>query len=218
MERDGNDAESDSVIARHVPSQLLPGTVSRLVLATAVVVAVVAPALMLSGSNVPGRPLITIVFAVMIPGTPIASLLRVQNTLVRASMIVAVSLSCLLLVSNLTLVNSAWDPKAAVCGLAAASLIATYFAWPTATAPSLSGLRATVGARTWSRSRVVCVLILVAAMALFALETYWIKLGAATGLGVVGVIGWPYVVALVLIACVFAWQLRLPKLDNGALF
>ncbi|GAB4082249.1 serine/threonine protein kinase [Modestobacter muralis] len=187
----------------------------RLVVQAAAVLAVAAPLVAALDVPLPGRTLLALLFVLAVPGVPAVSLLRVPNVLLAASLAGAVSIAVALLTTDAALVAGWWHPVgvAALTGAAGLAL----------TVPALRRLprtalppRAGRGTATLRR-RALPLTALAAALALWALATTTVDLDAAGGLGVVGVVGWPYLLSLALVAGVAARELLRPVLDGPLL-
>ena len=188
------------------------------------VVAVVTPAVAALDVEFPGRPLLALAFVVMVPGVPVAALLRVPHRLLAVSLAGGIGIAVALLTSTIAVQTGWWNPTAYAAGIAAVGVAATGRALPRLHAPrqeespgptSFAGSR--LSARRPARDRVASLLLLAAAVGLWWLATRWTDLDRAGPLGVIGVVGWAYVAAVVLVAVVAAYQLLRPRLDGPVL-
>ncbi|TWH75330.1 serine/threonine protein kinase [Modestobacter roseus] len=186
-------------------------------------VAVATPLVAAADLAVPGRALLALAFVLTVPGVPLAVLLRVPDRLLRGALAVALSVAVTLLTAALQVVTGWWSPVGFAVGTAAVSLVATVVAlreMPRAGPRSPGGARsagahAAAGSPDWERP--AAVVGLVAALGLWWPATRWLELDDAGPLGVIGVAGWPYVVALALVGLVAARQLLRPVLDGAVL-
>ncbi|MGY1856577.1 serine/threonine protein kinase [Modestobacter sp. SYSU DS0290] len=195
----------------------------RIALWLGALIAVVTPAVAAADLAFPGRTLLAVAFVLTVPGVPLAVLLRVPDRLLRGSLAGALSVAVTLLTATLQVVTGWWSPVGFAAGTAAVSLAATVVALrrtPRA-APRTAGTGrpsgAHVGGRSTDRERPVAVVALLAALGLWWTATRWLELDDAGALGVIGVVGWAYVAALVLVALVAARQLLRPVLDGPVL-
>jgi hypothetical protein len=180
-------------------------------------VAVALPAVAVLDLALPGRPVLALAFVLLVPGVPVAALLRVPEPLLAGSLAGAISLATALLGATIQVMTGWWHPVGWAASVAVLSLGVTGWVmtqqrrWPP---PTGMTVRSGTG-RVWTtpRDRVVSVVALVVALALWWLATRWADLDAASALGVVGVVGWPYLGAVGLVAAVAAYQLRRPSLD-----
>src|SRR3954469_13623545 len=87
----------------------------------------------------PGRAVLALVFTLAVPGVPLASLLRIPNALLAASLAGALSIATWLLVATAAVSSGTWNPLAWSTGVAVVGLVATVPAlrrlrsWSTAT-------------------------------------------------------------------------------------
>lgn len=193
----------------------------RVVLYLAALVAVLTPVVAAVDVSFPGRTLLALLFTLAVPGVPLVSLLRIPDAALASSLAGAVSISCALLAATVALATGWWSPLAWAAVLAAVALLATVWALralgrrPNPAGSASADVHATPAERTgfsvWSRP--VSAVALLAALGLWRLATRWVDLDSSGPLGVIGVVGWPYVVAIVLVAAVAAVQLLRPQLD-----
>ncbi|MDQ1661027.1 MAG: hypothetical protein QOJ68_1007, partial [Blastococcus sp.] len=186
----------------------------RIALYASTVIAVAVPAVAAVDVRFPGRAVLALLFVLVVPGVPLASLLRVRDSLLASSLAGGISLACALLTSTAALTSGLWSPLGWAVGLAVAHVVATVAAH--------IRLRAVVPSRARPRPRrtgfpwvrVISLATLVVAIALWGLAVHWLRLGAAGVTGVIGVVSWPYVVAALLVAAVAAVNLLRRKLDT----
>ena len=170
-------------------------------------VAVAVPLVTALDLHPPGRAVLAVLFLLTVPGVPAASLLRVRSPLLACSLAGALSIAAALLTASSALLTRWWSPLGWAVVLAAVDLAGTGLALvrmrglrpatrrsPRATAPKVRGRLAAAAALT-------------GAAVLWWLSVRWASLDATGTTGVIGVIGWPYVAALVIVAVVVAMQL-----------
>lgn len=179
----------------------------RTALLLSALVAVVVPALTALDVHVPGRAALAVLFVLVVPGVPAASLLRVRAPLLAACLAGALSIAAALLTATAALLTRWWSPLGWSVVLAAVHLAGTGYALVRlrgvpASAPCERG---SSGVR-WSE-RALPAAALAGATALWWLSVHNASLDAAGPTGVIGVIGWPYVAALGVVAAVAALQL-----------
>lgn len=201
-------------------ARLSRARVERIVLGAGVALAVAVPTATALGLDFPGRALLALVFLLAVPGVPLVSLLRIPDALLAGSLAGAVSIGVTLLMSTAAVVSGAWSPSAWSAGLAVVHLGITAVALRRL--PPEAGLTvrrpeafpADVHRRGRARVRVVSIAVLAEAVMLWWLATSRVDLGAAGATGVIGQVGWFYVLAVVLIAVVAATQLLRPQPDG----
>ena len=194
----------------------------RAVLWIGLVVAVVTPAVAALDIDFPGRALLALSFVLMVPGVPVAALMRVPHPLLAVSLAGGTSIAVALLASTVAVQTGWWNPTACAASIAAVGVAATGWALRRLPAPRQQEKRGPApGSRLPGpppvRDRVASALLLAAALGLWWLATRWTALDRAGPLGVIGVVGWAYVAAVVLVAGVAAYQLLRPRLDGPML-
>jgi hypothetical protein len=97
----------------------------RAVLLVAVVVALAVPVISASGSELPGRPVLGLLYVLAVPGVAVAALLRLPGRLASFVLAVAVSLAALLLVATAQLVAGLWSPIGTQVLLSGIAVLAT---------------------------------------------------------------------------------------------
>jgi len=107
---------------RFGPSTWLRAARSRQVLGLALVLSLLQTALVLGDLDVPGRTWTALAFAFLVPGVPVALLLRLPSLLASAGIAVAVSIATQILVSMTMLQTGWWHPVMSV-------LAPTLIAW-----------------------------------------------------------------------------------------
>lgn len=222
-----------------------PGTAAgwsaaRAALWTSVVVAITAPLVAALDLAVPGRTLLALAFVLMVPGVPLAALLRVPNALLSASLAVGLSISVLLLTSAAQVLFGWWHPTATAASVGLLSVVTAAVALERIPG-SGAGVSATLAAggvavRRWTQgagrpgaagrtdrsdrsswTRPASVALLLVAAASWWVATRQVDLDEAGALGVIGVVGPLYIAALVLVAVVGAVQLTRRTLDGPVL-
>lgn len=188
----------------------------RVVLLAAAVVALAVPVVAAVDADLPGRGLLAVLFVLTVPGVPLASLLRLPGKLLPAALAVALSLATALLLATAGLAAGWWSPVGWATVTAAIGLLATAWALrrlPAATSPAVARPAGTArgGSDPWSR--VASAVPLTLALGLWGLATRWTDLDDAGATGVIGVVAWPYVVAIVLVVAVAGVHLVRPRLD-----
>ena len=218
---------ADGVPGRSVTSDDVRARVERRVLRVSLAVAVATPLVAAFDVALPGRTLLALAFTLLVPGVPLASLLRVPAPLLASSLAGAISIAIALLSATLQVLTGWWDPVAFAAALGAGSVAATVWALTrlplvtTSAAPARRGVPTPLAGTRWARrtawDRRASVGLLVAALAAWWLATVQVDLDDAGSLGVIGVVGWSYVLAVVLVAVVAAYQLLRPTLDVAVL-
>ena len=178
----------------------------------AAVVAVVVPTLTLLDLAVAGRAVAAVVFLAIVPGVPLAYALRLPDRVVTVVLAVCLSVAGTLLSAAVSILIGAWDPFTAVTVLAALGLVATPFA--VAAAESRSSIPS---GRTALAPRVVGLLWVAVALALWWVATRQTEAGAAGPVGLVAVAPVTYWLALLVLAAVLAWSLLRDTLDHVVL-
>ncbi|MFW3172991.1 serine/threonine protein kinase [Geodermatophilus sp. CPCC 206100] len=182
----------------------------RAVLLAAALVAVATPVVAALDVDVPGRGLLAVLFVLTVPGVPLASLLRLPGRLLPAALAVALSISTHLLLATAGLGAGWWSPLGWTAVSAAVGVAATAWALrrlPAATPAPAAGASAAGAGRTAPWGRVLALLSLAGAVALWWLATRWTDLGDAGATGVIGVLAWPYVAAVAVVAAVVVTHL-----------
>ena len=197
-----------------------------LIVATALV-AVLAPVLAAAGASSSIRLPLSVLFVVLVPGAPLAVLLRVPDGRAAASLGLALSVSTLLLACTAALLAGWWDPLRLALGLAVLGLaLAVLALWltrvPRRSAPAPVAATSDAAATPAAiRHRLAAALVrwapltLPLAALLIAVELWgWAvlttdldQLGPS---GVVSVTGPAYWAAVVVVACVAGWALSNP--------
>lgn len=197
-----------------------PAPLRSAVLLASALLAVAVPAVAALNVSFPGRAVLALLFTLAVPGIPVVALLRIPHPLVEASLAGAVSIAFALLTSTAAITAHWWNPLAWMVGTAAAHLLATGFALTRPASAGRSGRelrsRARMGAARLT-GRWVAVALLAGAAALWTLAVRSVDLGATGATGLIAVVGWQYVAALVLVAVVAAWQLLRRRLDEWVL-
>ena len=202
-----------------------PGPAEVVALRLSAVLAAVVPLLAAVDWSLPGRTLLALAFTLLVPGVPVVSLLRVPNSLLAASLTGAVSLAVALLSADAQVLVW-WHPVLTAAGIGALHLTLTALAlrrYGLPAVPALprpaellrrSGLAARRAVGNAAPDRRACLAVLGGALALWLLATRTVDLDDTAGIGVLGVVGWSYLLALVLVTGVAAHQLRRPVLDG----
>jgi hypothetical protein len=196
----------------------------RAALYAAALVAVITPVAAALDVSFPGRMLLALAFVVAVPGVPLASLLRVPSALVTTALAVALSISAALLTATVAVFTGWWSPLGWATAIAAVGLAVTVPALrrlrrsatdDQGTAESTAPVQDTAGPRSRSDvwNRPVFLVVLAAALGFWWLATRWVDLDAAGATGLIGVLNWPYVVAVVLVAVTAGTQLLRSRLD-----
>ncbi|MGK5172112.1 serine/threonine protein kinase [Geodermatophilus sp. CPCC 205761] len=206
----GQEPSTRDVAPRRHPAR------ERAVLLAAALVAVATPVVAALDVDVPGRPVLAVLFVLTVPGVPLAALLRLPGKLLPAALAVALSIATALLLATAGLGTGWWSPLGWAAGSSAVGLVATAWALtrlplpePGDDAPRGTSAPAARGLR----GRPVALAVLAAAVALWWLATRWTDLDDAGATGVVGVVAWPYVAAVVLVAAVAALHLSSRRPD-----
>lgn len=204
---------SASLVERPEGFPRAPGHVRRVRLERAAVLlsallAVAVSLVAVADVAVPGRALLAVGFVLTVPGVPLVVRLRLADPLLASSLAVAVSLSCALLTATASVTLDAWNPPAWAFALAALHVAVTPWALRSrAPYAGPAGLPAADrGSPTRSRFLVrgLSLAVLLCAVGLWWLAAAWADLDAAGATGLAAVLGWPYVVALLLVAGVAA--------------
>ncbi|WP_138734708.1 serine/threonine protein kinase [Modestobacter excelsi] len=168
--------------------------------------------------SVPGRTLLALLFTLLVPGVPLASLLRVPYALLSSCLAVALSLGVALVTAAVEVTTGWWGPTAWATGIAVVSLLLTVVALRRHPADEPGARPApSLRSRLATPDRLVSAGLLVLALLSWWLATRWLELDAAGATGVLGVLSWAYVLALVLTAVVAARQLLRPTVDSVVL-
>ncbi|MEZ0490656.1 serine/threonine protein kinase [Kineococcus sp. TBRC 1896] len=197
----------------------------RVPLALSLVLALLVPAAAALGWALPGRTLAAVLFVTLVPGLPLALALRLPNLLVTAALASALSFSWALLQGTAALVTGFWHPVGSAWSgslLAAAATVLVLHRSRSARARLRALDRPSPPARTWrrrvgrgvSRRRAVPALLLLAAAALWWWGTRVLPLDRVSALGLLPVLGWQVLAALVLVAVVAVLALRAPRPDH----
>jgi hypothetical protein len=182
--------------------------------------ALVVVASTMFGVHYPGRAVLAVLFAIAVPGVPIVALLELPDRLVQLSLAIAVSLAANLLVASILLVGHWWHPLVGLWLLAAAALVPTPWAVrrrrarSRGPAPSIGASLAEIFAPAVLRPRVIGLSALLFAGALLALAISRTDLDAASSVGLISVIGWPYIACLVLVMAVAVYALTAREVDH----
>jgi hypothetical protein len=215
----GRGSETPAGLTGH-PARL---RIERMVVVASAVLAVAVPTATALGLNFPGRALLALAFLLAVPGVPLVSLLRLPDALLASSLAGAVSIAATLLTATAAVVSGAWNPLAWSVGLALVDLVLTAVALrrlPASTGIAARQLPAPASGGRWSRrarERAVWLAVLLTALALWWSAASRADLDATGATGVVGHVGWPYVLAVVLVAAVAATQLLRPRPDGAVL-
>lgn len=198
---------------------------ARVPLLAAALVAVVTPLVAAVDLDVPGRPVLAVLFVLSVPGVPLAWLLRLPSTLLRVALAIALSISTALLLATVGLAVGWFSPLGWTSISSGVALVATALALlrgprrstvpPTAPpAPEPTGAPSAARRTPDLAARPVAWAALGIAVVLWWLATRWTDLDQAGATGVVGVLTWPHVVAIVLVAAVVTGQLLRPRPDQ----
>jgi hypothetical protein len=185
----------------------------RVPLVVSLVLAVAVPALAALGLHPPGRALAAVLFVTLVPGLPLALALRLPNLLVTAALAVALSFSWALVQGTAALVTGFWHPvgsawSGTVLALAATAVLLRRSRSARARVQAV-GWPATPGRRLrGGRFRVLALALLLAAAGLWWWGTRDLPLDRVSSLGLLPVLGWRIVAALVLTAVVTVLALR----------
>ena len=191
----------------------------RILICLSLVPAVVVPTATALDLQFPGRAVVVLAFLLTVPGVPVVSLLRVPDGVLASSLSGAVSIAATLLTGTASILFDAWNPLAWSTGLAAVHLAIASWALMRTASPAGTPAQPAAGAPTDEPrhgrlvERALCAAALLAALMLWWLATTWVDLDDAGATGLAGVVGWPYVLALVLVTAVAAAQLVRPRLD-----
>jgi hypothetical protein len=186
----------------------------RAVLLGAALIAVATPVVAALDADFPGRGLLAVLFVLTVPGVPLASLLRLPGRLLPAALAVALSISTHLLLATAGLGAGWWSPLGWTAVSAAVGLVAAALALRRLPAAAPRPAPAAPGAgRAGPWARVPALLALAAAVGLWWLATRWTDLDDAGATGVIGVLAWPYVAAVALVAAVVVVHLLQPRPD-----
>ncbi|NIZ92040.1 serine/threonine protein kinase [Kineococcus rubinsiae] len=195
----------------------------RPLLLLSLVLALTVPALAALDVDVPGRPLLAVAFAVLVPGLPLAMALRLPDLLVTLALAVATSFTWALLQGTLVLEVGYWHPVASSWPAVPVAAAGAFVAWRRSRA-SVRELRAAVApgrpprsARDLLRARATTICGL-AVLALAGGSWWWgtrsLPLQDAGALGLLPLVGWRIAVAVVLTAVVAVLALRRPRPDQ----
>lgn len=178
----------------------------RLAVLATVGLAVLVPAVTILDVSFPGRSALAILFALTVPGVPLAVLLRVPAPLVTLSLAVGISLSANLVLPTTLLVAGWWHPVGGVAVLGNATLILSAYAlthMPTTRRQMLRVDIEKLFARlTAARGQMYSAGLLTAALLLWLLSTMSSDISSAGSLGVLPATNWSYYAAVVLIMAV----------------
>ena len=95
---------------RFVPTTWFRGARSRQVLSASLALSLLQTVLVLVDLDVPGRTWTALAFAFLVPGVPVALLLRLPSLLASAGIAVAVSVATQIIVSMAMLQTGWWHP------------------------------------------------------------------------------------------------------------
>ncbi|MEZ0164122.1 serine/threonine protein kinase [Kineococcus sp. LSe6-4] len=193
----------------------------RVPLVASLVLAVLVPALAALPGHLPGQAVGAVLFATLVPGLPLALALRLPNVLVTAALGVALSFSWALLQGVTALTTGFWHPVGSAWSGSAVAVAATVLVLHRSR-PARTRLRA-LGwpvrpATPWRQRvgglRAVSVVLLLGAAALWWWGTRVLPLGRVSALGVLPLLGWQVVLAVVVLAVVAVLALRRHRPDH----
>jgi hypothetical protein len=191
--------------------------VERAALLLSVLIAVAVPTVTALNINFPGRAVLAVLFALTVPGVPGALLLRVRPPLLAWSLAVALSIAAALLTATAALLTRWWSPLGWSVLLAAVDVAGTGYALVRLRRLPVATRRFPRATAPMARTRVLSAVALAGAVALWWLSVRSTSLDTAGATGVIGVIGWAYVAALVILAAVVSMQLLRHRPDGVVL-
>lgn len=203
------------VVAPPAPS--LSTRADVVVLAVASGVAVAAPALASASVSLPGRPVLAVLFMLVVPGVPVALFLRLPDRLLSANIALGVSLGANLLVATAVLQAGWWHPVPASWALTAVAIAFAVAVGRRMLATGVAPAVRPAAEPSRVRFRLVTSFVLVVAMTVWAIGVHETDLNAAGLLGVATAVGWKYVVALAMLMSVAAAALLRRQLDAAVL-
>src|SRR3954468_7028145 len=198
--------------APEIPGERI--AVERAALLLSALIAVAVPTLTALDLDVPGRAVLAVLFALTVPGVPAVSLLRVRSPLLAWSLAGAISIAAALLTATAALLTRWWSPLGWSALLAAVDLAGTGYALVRLRGLPVATRRFPRTATPRARTRVLSAVALVGAVALWWLSVRSASLDAAGATGVIGVVAWPYVAALGIVAAVVSVQLLRRRPDG----
>lgn len=200
------------VVTPRAPSPFTRGDV--VVLALASVVALAAPGLASASVPLPGRPVVAVLFMLVVPGVPVAMFLRLPDRLLSANIALGVSLGANLLIATAVLQAGWWQPVMASWVLTAVALAFAVAVVRRLLATGLAPAARAPATPSAVRFRLVTSFVLIVAVTVWSIGVHETDLNAAGLLGVASAVGWKYVVALALMMSVAATALLRRRLDG----
>ncbi|WP_431239164.1 hypothetical protein ACQ86B_05280 [Mycolicibacterium aichiense] len=205
----------------------LPPWIPLTVVVSSIVIATSLAVTLLSACGVAGalppavRAVVGVVAVLLVPGLPVAALLRLPTNGVFGAVVVSLSLAVNVLVAQLNYAGDLHQPYAAqfvVLGLGAAATAVLGRQWQRSrgTAMVRDVLRWVRRAVAPTGDRRLSAVLLVAAIALFFSAVRRLDVSAADSLGLIGVLGVDYFAGLVLLCVLLVIQYRRAVLDRIA--
>ncbi|MEO5833979.1 MAG: serine/threonine protein kinase [Nakamurella sp.] len=186
-------------------------------LALVALLSVVVPLLAMVDLALPGRPVLAVVFMVLVPGVPVALALRLRNLQATMALALAVSLSYQVIFGTFAVADAFWHPIgsawiATVIGLGFTVIALRQKQSRVDRRPIAWGewMRAVVD----DRVRLVSLAVILVALLMWWWETRTIVLADAAAYGLFQVISWRFVTALILLAAVTAYTLFRTRCDH----
>lgn len=187
----------------------------RALLLATTALAVTEPVLAGLAVDLPGRLLLAVLYALLVPGVPIVLLLRLPDARLAVALTTAVSIATLLAASTSLLVLGRWTEPRVTWLVTAVSVVFTlpalrrtrgHRAEPAALPPFVAWLSA-------AAPRILRLVVLGAAVEVWYYAARTTDLDRMGASGLISVVGAGYWVAIVAVAAVVAWQLRSDRPD-----
>jgi len=194
----------------------IPAGWRTLALAVSALLAVVVPLLATFDLDPPGRPVLAVAYVLLVPGVPLALSLRLPSWLVTAALAISSSLAVAVLYGTATIVGRWWQPVTGAWGVTLLALVLSVLAVrrqaPAAVAQPEVPAAAEVDTPEATRSRPLLARLVLPALVLLAGVSWWwstqhLALDRAAALGLLPVVGWRFVLALVVVCGLTAYGL-----------
>ncbi|WP_432495039.1 serine/threonine protein kinase [Kineococcus gypseus] len=190
-----------------------------LALAGALLLAVLVPGAASAGVQLPGRSLLAVLFVVCVPGVPLALAAGLRDRALTCALALAAGPAWAVLAGTVAIAQGWWAPVASAWVASAVALAATPLALRATPPAARPATRPAAAARPPAplAHRALAGAGLLLAGLLWWSGTHHVRLDEAGALGLLPVVGWRVVLAVVLLACASAWALTRPRPDTPLL-